>query len=68
MQSFYINVPVEERIKRMLNRGDDLQNIQKRLKIDEEKFKKAEEVVDYVIQNDNLQEAVDKIIELSSSK
>lgn len=61
---FYIYVPAEERTKRMLARGDSLEAIQKRLEIDSEKFKNAKEVVDYIVENNVVQEAVDKIIEL----
>lgn len=61
---FYIYVPAEERTKRMLARGDSLEGIQKRLEIDSEKFKTAKEVVDYVVENKVVQEAVDEIIKL----
>ena len=61
---FYINVPAEERTKRMLSRGDSLEGIQKRLEIDNEKFKNAREVVDYIVENKVVQEAVDEIIRL----
>lgn len=61
---FYIYVPAEERTKRMLARGDSIEAIQKRLEIDNEKFKNAKEVVDYVVENKVLQEAVDEIIAL----
>lgn len=60
---FYIYVPAEERTKRMLLRGDSLEQIQKRLEIDSEKFKNAKEVVDYVIENKVLEDAVAEILE-----
>lgn len=63
--SFYIHVPPEERTKRMLARGDSLDSIQKRLEIDNLKFKNAKEAVDYVIENDILERAVDEIINLA---
>lgn len=62
--SFYIHVPPEERTKRMLSRGDSLESIQKRLEIDSAKFKQARDVVDYTVENNILQQAVDGIIEL----
>lgn len=62
--SFYIHVPPEERTKRMLSRGDSLESIQKRLEIDSAKFKQARDVVDYTVENNILQQAVDEIIEL----
>ena len=60
--SFYIYVPAEERTKRMLTRGDSIESIQKRLEIDNEKFKNAKEVVDYVIENKVLEDAVNEIL------
>lgn len=62
---FYIHVPPEERTKRMLTRGDSLEAIQKRLEIDSVKFKKAREVVDYTIENNVLEHAVNEIIQLA---
>lgn len=61
---FYIYVPAEERTKRMLARGDSIEAIQKRLEIDNEKFKNAKEVVDYIVENKTVQESVDQIIAL----
>ncbi len=62
--SFYISVPAEERTKRMLLRGDSLEGIQKRLEIDNEKFKNVKDVVDYVVENNVLEDAVNEIIKL----
>lgn len=59
---FYIYVPAEERTKRMLARGDSLESIQERLRIDNEKFKNARNVVDYVIENNILEDAVNEIL------
>lgn len=61
--SFYIHVPTEERTKRMLSRGDSIESIQKRLEIDNEKFKNAREIVDYVIENNVLEDAVNEILQ-----
>lgn len=60
--TFYIHVSTEERIKRMLKRGDPIEAIQKRISIDKEKFKDAEKVADYVVENINVEETVNEII------
>lgn len=65
--SFYIHVPAEERTKRMLARGDSIESIQKRLEIDNEKFKNAREIVDYTIENNVLEDAVNEIITLEKN-
>jgi len=64
LKCFYIFVSEEERIKRMKNRGDSEENIEKRIEIDREKFKNAKEVVDYTIENIDLKEAVNNIRKL----
>lgn len=66
--TIYIYVPAEERTKRMLKRGDSIKAIQERLIIDKEKFKNASLVADYVIENNNLQDTVNKIIELANNR
>ena len=63
MLTFYIHVPAEERTKRMLKRGDSISAIQNRLLIDAEKFKKVQEVADYMIENEDLEQAVKEIEE-----
>lgn len=62
IKTFYIYAPEEERISRMLKRGDTLEAINKRLEIDKEKFKEAKKVADYTIENVNLEDAVNAII------
>lgn len=62
INTFYIYVPEEERINRMLKRGDSIEAINKRLEIDKEKFKEAKEVADYTIENVDLEDAVKNII------
>lgn len=62
IKTFYIYVPEEERINRMLKRGDSIEQINKRLKIDKEKFIEAREVADYVVENVFLEDAVSNII------
>ena len=60
---FYIYVPEQERVTRMLKRGDSIEGIQTRVSIDREKFKRAREVADYVIENQQLDKAVEEILE-----
>ena len=62
IKTFYIYVPEEERVSRMLKRGDSKEAINKRLEIDKEKFKEATKVADYTIENVNLEDAVNNII------
>ena len=62
IKTFYIYVPEEERINRMLKRGDNIEAINKRLEIDKEKFLEAKNVADYIIENVHLETAVNDII------
>jgi len=62
IKTFYIYVNEEERINRMLKRGDNLESINKRLEIDKEKFKEASEVADYTVENMNLEKTVNYIL------
>lgn len=61
----YVYVNEQERVNRMRERGDTDESIQTRLMIDKEKFIKAKEVADYVVENIDLDKTVDKIIELT---
>ena len=65
LKVFYITIPEEERKNRMLKRGDSKQKVEERIKIDETKFKDAKSVSDFIIENINLEETVNKIIELA---
>ena len=49
----YIKTQEENRKKRMLERGDSLENIEKRLENDRNAFKDIELIADYVINNDS---------------
>ena len=60
--TFYIHVSTEERTKRMLKRGDPIEAIQNRISIDKEKFKEADKVADYTVENINIEETVNEII------
>ena len=68
IHTFYIFVSPEERTKRMLKRGDSIEGIQKRIAIDKEKFAKVKEVVDYTIENNEIEEAINQIIELDQKE
>lgn len=61
----YVNVNEKERIKRMQMRGDSQENIQRRLILDKEKFARANNVADYIVENNNIDETVEKIIEIT---
>jgi len=63
--TFYITVPEEVRVERMRLRGETEESIKKRIEIDKEKFKKAKEVSDYVIENINLEDTVNEILKYS---
>ena len=52
----------------MLKRGDSIEGIQKRIAIDKEKFAKVKEVVDYTIENNEIEEAINQIIELDQKE
>lgn len=60
--TFYIAVDEQERIRRMKNRGDTIETIEKRIEIDREKFQNARDVADYIIPNKNVIEAVEDIL------
>lgn len=62
--TIYVYVKEQERIKRMKKRGDSEESIQERLVIDREKFKDAKKVADFIVENKNIEETVNKIINL----
>ena len=64
IKTIYVYVDERERINRMKARGDSDESIQTRIKIDREKFKEAQAVADYVVENKDIDETVNKIIEL----
>ncbi len=61
--TIYVYVNEQERIKRMKDRGDSIDSIQTRIKIDREKFARAREIADFVVENINIDKAVKEIIE-----
>lgn len=64
VKTIYISVPAEERTKRMLTRGDSVESIQRIMEMENEKFKNAKDIADFVVKNDVLQDAVEEIIRL----
>jgi guanylate kinase len=61
--SFFINSPERERLIRMAKRGDEIMEIFRRIISDSGTFKNVEKEVDFVINNQDLDKAVDEIIE-----
>lgn len=61
IRSFYIEVPERERIIRQLNRGDDVDEVFRRLKTDRKDFKKAKEYVDHIILNNDIDKSTKEI-------
>jgi len=65
IKSFYIQVPERVRLKRMVDRGDNLMEVFRRIFSDQGLFQFIDKEVDYVIQNiainDCLQEVLNKI-------
>lgn len=65
--TIYVYVNEQERIKRMEARGDSIDSIQTRIAIDREKFAKAREVADFIVENINIDEAVKEITEIAKN-
>jgi len=65
IKSFYIQVPERVRLKRMVDRGDNLLEVFRRIFSDQGLFQFIDKEVDYVVQNiainDCLQEVLNKI-------
>jgi Guanylate kinase len=62
LKTFYIKVPQEIRRKRMLMRGESEEWLEKREKLDKQQFVDSEKIVDYIVENIDLQKAVNDII------
>jgi len=65
IKSFYIKVPERVRLKRMVDRGDNLMEVFRRIFSDQGLFQFIDKEVDYVVENiavnDCLQEVLNKI-------
>lgn len=64
--SFYIDLDEEEIINRMIKRGDNKEEILIKNELDNIRFKNAENLVDYVVENIDLNETVKFIVEKSA--
>lgn len=62
IKSFYIQVPERERLKRMVDRGDNLLEIFRRIFSDQGLFQFIDKEVDHVIENNNIEECVNEIL------
>jgi len=62
--SVYLDVSYDVRKERMSGRGDSDENVEKRLRTDDEVFARVESMVDLVINNDNktIEEIVNEIL------
>lgn len=49
--TFFLRAPIEERLQRMIRRGDSLKNIDKKKTYDDENFPSEIEGVDFIIDN-----------------
>lgn len=58
--SIYLDVSKEVRKERMLNRGDSLENVEKRLEKDDVLFDGAESMVDVVLDTNN--KSIDRVV------
>ena len=61
--SFFIDVPERERLIRLANRGDDITELTRRLISDRDTFRDVEFEVDYIIYNDDIEVAAQKIVD-----
>ena len=59
--SFYITVPDKIRIDRLVERGANREFLESRIPCDEAHFAGAEELVDYIVENDELMKVVNYI-------
>lgn len=64
--AFYLNVPEEERKKRMLNRGDLIEKVEERLKNDRVAFEGVSNNVDYILTKfETNKETIDFILKMA---
>jgi len=66
--SFFINVPERERLLRLINRGDDITELCRRIISDRDTFRGVEHEVDFVIHNKDIDVAAFNIIQNLLSK
>jgi len=63
IKSFYIKVPERERLKRMVDRGDNLLEVFRRIFSDQGLFQFIDKEVDYVVENNNIDECVKEVLD-----
>lgn len=63
IKSFYIKVPERERLKRMVDRGDNLMEVFRRIFSDQGVFQAIDKEVDYVVENYDFDLCVDEILD-----
>jgi guanylate kinase len=56
--AIHIKVSERERIKRQLERGDDVDEVVRRIATDRKDFERVEEISDYIIDNDRLDKTI----------
>lgn len=61
--SFYINVPRRDRLIKILQRGDDIEEAYRRSLSDVGQYDGIEDEVDFVVRNDGYEKTVDRMVE-----
>lgn len=61
IKAIHIHVPERERIIRQLKRGDDVDEVIRRIHTDRKDFAGVEEVCDHIVDNDELPQTVGKV-------
>jgi len=59
--SFFIDVPERERMERLLKRGDDVDEIIRRIQADRKDFEKFRGKADFIIKNSDIDKAVNDV-------
>jgi guanylate kinase len=63
IKSFYIKVTERERMIRMIKRGDNLMEVFRRIFSDQGVFQCIDEEVDYIVENNDLDQTVENILD-----
>lgn len=61
--SFYINVPRRDRLIKILQRGDDIEEAYRRSLSDVGQYDGIEDEVDFVVRNDGYEKPIDRMVE-----
>jgi len=62
--SIYVDASEDERRKRMLHRGDSKEKVNERIEHDKIAFLGVKEKCDYVVENNNINKVIDKIVDI----